>query len=77
MSRINFKKSAKIGDTTYYPIREISRMFGITTLTLAKYCRSGKLKGKKIGGTWVITESNLKQFLGNDEEEIKSLKGSI
>ena len=72
MSRINFKKSAKIGDTTYYSIGEISRIFGITTLTIAKYCRSGKLKGKKIGGTWVITESNLKQFLENDIEEIKS-----
>ena len=72
MPRINFKKSVKMGDTTYYPIKEISRMFGITTLTLAKYCRSGKLKGKKIGGTWFITESNLKQFLGNDIEEIES-----
>lgn len=65
------KKPIKLGDTTFYTTEELSKILGITLQTLRKYIKSGKLKGKKIGGTWFVDESNLKKFLGNDKEEDK------
>jgi len=66
------KEPIKLGDTTFYSTEELSKILGITLPTLRKYIKSGKLKGKKIGGTWFVAESNLKKFLGNNKEENKS-----
>ena len=67
----SFGKPIKLGGTTFYSTGELSKVSGITPQTIRKYLKSGKLKGKKVGGSWFVTESSLKKFFGNDKEENK------
>ena len=71
MPIIPSKEPIKIGDTTFYSVVALSKKLGVSLTTLRGFIKSGKLKGKKIGGTWLVTETNLKKFLGNGEENNK------
>jgi len=55
--------STKIGDTILYSIKDLVKIFGTTSKTISGYFRTGKLKGKKFGGKWYVSEKNLKEFL--------------
>ena len=61
----------KLGNTNVYFIEELSKLLGITPTTCRIYFRSGKLKGRILGGRWFITESNLEKFIEGNKEENK------
>ena len=46
-----------------YDIEEIAEMLKVTTRTIHNYIKAEKLKGQQIGGKWLISEENLKNFL--------------
>jgi excisionase family DNA binding protein len=49
-----------------YNLKDLSRKLKISIGTLRKYIKSGKLKAKKIGKAYYVTESNLMAFLEPD-----------
>lgn len=59
----------KIGDITLFKVEEIVEAFKegegkVSKHTIRRYIREGKLKGRKVGGVWWITEDSLRDWLG-------------
>ena len=46
-----------------YTVEEVATIMKVTKTTVYAYIKSGKLKAKKIGKYYRITEENLKAFL--------------
>jgi len=56
-----------VGGLTLFDLKELSREIGITETTLRKYLREGKIRGKKIGTKWFVTEEALKEYFEENE----------
>jgi hypothetical protein len=64
----------KIGDLTLYSVDDLHEMLGISKLTIRSYLREGKLKGRKLGVQWYITEESIRSYF--EAPESSSEKGS-
>jgi excisionase family DNA binding protein len=53
-------------ETTIYDLKDLCKKLKISVRTLRKYVKSGKLKAKKVGKAYYITEPNLMAFLDSD-----------
>jgi len=38
----------------YYKVGEVSKIFRVNPVTVRRWCKSGKIKAKKIGKSWYI-----------------------
>ncbi len=47
----------------FYTTVEVAELLKVTRLTVTNWIKAGKLKAAKIGTSWRITESDLKQFI--------------
>lgn len=61
----------KLGDTTAYNVKEIAQAFNISTQTVLKYIKAGKLKGAKFGKSYYITEQSIKEYLDTIQQPVK------
>lgn len=50
-----------------YTVQELMPVLGKSNQTIIIYLKQGKLKGKKIGNQWRVTEEALREFLGLDK----------
>lgn len=59
-----------VGDLKMYDLEEISKKTGISVKSLRKWIRQGKLKAKKLGVKYYVSEDDLIEFLkkGSDKE---------
>jgi len=60
-----------LGGLTLFTLDELSEKLGITTLTLRTYIKEGKIRGRKAGGAWYVSEEALRDFFNNAEETNK------
>lgn len=58
----------KIGDLKLYSVDDLSEMLGVSKMTLRSYLRTGKLKGRKLGVRWFITEESLRSYFQGELE---------
>lgn len=49
-----------------YNLKNLSKKLKISIRTLREYIKNGKLKAKKVGKAYYITEPNLMAFLDSD-----------
>lgn len=57
-----------MADIKVYTLNDIEKMLDVSLRTLYRYIDSGRLKANKIGNKWIVTESNLKEFIeGKDQ----------
>lgn len=54
----------QIGRVLLYDLQELSEKLEIDVRSLRKWIRDGKIKAKKIGVKYFITEQNLYEYLG-------------
>lgn len=54
---------------TVYTVDDIAELLHVSQRTVYNYLRSGKLKSKKIGKCWKVTEEALRAFLEPEENE--------
>jgi len=52
----------KIGQLTLFSIDDLHKSLDVSKVTLRQYLRSGKLKGRKLGVSWFVTEGALRDF---------------
>lgn len=52
----------KLGDLTLYSIDDLHELLGVSKVTLRMYLREGKLRGRKLGVKWFVTEVALRDF---------------
>ncbi|MBW1856568.1 MAG: helix-turn-helix domain-containing protein [Deltaproteobacteria bacterium] len=56
---------SKIRDIILYSVPELSQALNVTTVTVRKYLKQGKLKGKKVMGRWFISGEEVTEFFTN------------
>jgi len=64
-----------LGGLNLFTLDELSEKLGITTVTLRTYIKEGKIKGRKAGGTWYISEEALREFFRAEENLTDSKQG--
>ena len=53
----------KIGDDlVLYDVAELAKLFKVTPLTVKAYIRAAKLRGRKMGKKWYVSETSLSEF---------------
>lgn len=55
-----------MGEIRLYDIKEVAEYLKLSTRTVQQYIKDGKLKAKKIGKKWIITEDTLREFVKPD-----------
>ncbi|MDI6751626.1 MAG: helix-turn-helix domain-containing protein [bacterium] len=56
--------ATQIGDIRLYSLKELSNVFKVTIETLRYYLASGRIKGRKMGTRWFVTEDSLREYFG-------------
>lgn len=59
----------KIGSLTLYSIDDLHEMLGISKMTLRSYLREGRLKGRKLGVSWFVTEKAIAEYFDEAESQ--------
>ena len=53
----------EIGDIKVYDVQEIAKMFDMTPQSIRKFIREGRIKGRKVGTRWYVTEEAIREYL--------------
>jgi excisionase family DNA binding protein len=59
----------KLGEIKLYSVQELAKSLDVTTVTLRAYIKQGKLKARKMGGKWYVSEESLKSYFNPQPEE--------
>lgn len=54
--------SIQFGGLMLFDVRELSKKFDLHPVTVRQLFRTGKLKGRKIGKRWYLTEEALREY---------------
>ena len=54
--------SIQLGNLVLFDVRELSKKFDMSPVTVRILFRRGKLKGRKIGKRWYISEDALRDY---------------
>lgn len=66
----------KLGNLTLYSVDDLHEMLGVSKLTLRNYIRNGKIRGRKLGVSWYVTEDSIREYFDQStqiEEPSKKL----
>ncbi len=66
--------SKKIGSLTLYSVDDLHELLGISKMTLRAYLREGRLKGRKLGVQWYVTEESIRNYFAEEEESSENEK---
>lgn len=66
--------SKKIGNLTLYSVDDLHDMLGVSKLTLRSYIRNGKIRGRKLGVSWYVTEEAIKEYFDQPTEIKQPIK---
>lgn len=58
-----------IGDKSFYLVEEIHDKTGIHPRTIRELLKAGKLKGKKQGKRWYVSERSLQAYFEEEPQE--------
>jgi len=50
-----------------YTVQELVKLFQLNPQSVRKYLKQGKLKGRKVGTKWLVTEEAVIKFLNGEE----------
>lgn len=64
----------KIGSLTLYSVDDLHQMLGISKMTLRAYLREGRIRGRKLGVQWYVTEDAIRDYFESEEERPESAK---
>ena len=53
----------EIGDIKAYDVQEIAKIFDMTPQSIRKFIREGRIKGRKVGTRWYVTEEAIRDYL--------------
>lgn len=67
----------KIGNLTLYSIDDLHEMLGISKMTLRAYLRDGKIRGRKLGVSWFVTEGAIKEYFEEPQTSAPVQKPAI
>lgn len=59
----------KIGSLTLYSIDDLHERLGISKMTLRAYLREGRIRGRKLGVQWFVTEEAIREYFNPTANE--------
>ncbi len=60
----------KIGDLTLYSVDDLHDLLGISKLTLRSYLREGRIRARKLGVSWYVTEDAIREYFDAPQPEM-------
>lgn len=67
----------RVGNLTLYSIDDLHEMLGISKMTLRAYLRDGKLRGRKLGVSWFVTESAIQDYFEEPQTPLSNQKPGV
>lgn len=64
----------KIGSLTLYSVDDLHELLGISKMTLRAYLREGRLKGRKLGVQWFVTEEAIRDYFDQSDSNAEQGK---
>ncbi len=64
----------KIGDLTLYSVDDLHELLGISKLTLRSYLIEGRIRARKLGVSWYVTEDAIREYFDAPQPEITPQK---
>ena len=59
----------QIGNLILYSIDDLHEKLGVSKLTLRSYLRTGRIRGRKLGVSWYVTEESLQEYFNAPERQ--------
>ena len=57
----------QLGDIRLYSVEELSETLKLTKVSVRAYIKQRKLKGRKVGTRWYVSEESLREFFKGTE----------
>jgi len=51
-----------IGDLKLYDVKDLAEKLELNIQTARRYIKEGRIKGKKVGTRWLVTEQAIKEY---------------
>ena len=64
----------KIGSLILYSIDDLHEILGVSKLTLRSYLRTGRIRGRKLGVSWYVTQESLQDYFNAPERRRKDVE---
>ena len=64
----------KIGSLTLYSIDDLHEQLGISKMTLRAYLREGRIRGRKLGVQWYVTEEAIREYFEEPQKQKQESK---
>lgn len=64
----------KIGDLTLYSVDDLHELLGISKLTLRAYLREGRIRARKLGVSWYVTEDAIREYFDTPQPKVIPIK---
>lgn len=53
----------KYNEAKFYSLQEVAEIVQVSRRSMYNYLKDGRLKANKVGGRWLVTEEQLKEFI--------------
>lgn len=67
----------KIGSLTLYSVDDLHRQLGLSKMTIRAYLREGKIRARKLGVQWYVTEEALRNYFDEPDPSPASPKPEV
>lgn len=57
----------QVGSLTLYSVDDLHNQLGLSKMTIRAYLREGKIRGRKLGVQWYITEEALREYFNEPQ----------
>lgn len=51
-----------IGGLKLFSVDDLAAKLNVTKLTIRTYCREGRLRARKVGNRWFVSEESLREY---------------
>lgn len=59
----------KVGDLTLFSVDDLHELLDISKMTLRTYLREGRIRGRKLGVSWYVTEEAIREYFDEPHEK--------
>jgi excisionase family DNA binding protein len=66
----------QVGNLTLYSVNDLHEQLGLSKMTIRAYLREGKIRARKLGVKWYVTEEALREYFNEPSrgENVKTKK---
>lgn len=57
----------KVGNLTLYSVDDLHEQLGLSKMTIRAYLRDGKIRARKLGVKWYVTEEALREYFNEPD----------